>query len=99
MMVSSKLHNEWERDALLQLKQYRGQAEGKVILSCEFYHKDLRKRDLDNELSTIQDVLVKAGLLLSDDCFTVEETHAIFGGIDKNNPRVIIIIEEIEGEL
>lgn len=94
--VSSAAVKQWQSDVAKQLMAYRGQADGRVMLTCEFYHKDKRKRDLDNELSSVQDALVKAGLLPGDDCFVIIEAHAIFGGIDVANPRVEITLEEVD---
>lgn len=97
MNIPSKLYREWEEDCLNQIAHtYRGQAEGQVIIIVEFYHKDLRKRDIDNELSSVLDLLVKAELIPDDSCEVVVEAHAIFGGVDKLNPRCEISLEEME---
>ena len=93
--IPNKRYKEWEASAIDQLVTYRGCADGPVMVLCEFYHQDKRKRDIDNEMSSVLDMLVKKGLLSSDDCFVVQETHAVFGGIDKDNPRVEITIEEL----
>jgi Holliday junction resolvase RusA-like endonuclease len=94
MMVSSKNFLEWERDALKQLLQYRGTADGPVSLLIEIYNKDKRSRDLDNQAASILDVLVKSGLLEDDDCFHVRELHVLFGGVDKS-PRAVINVQEL----
>lgn len=92
--VPSKRHTEWEQSALVQLKtSVKGQAEGKVTIAYQFFVKDNRRRDLDNMIASVNDVLVKAGLLEDDDW-----QHLAIGGadaeIDKKNPRVTIWLDE-----
>lgn len=92
MMVSSQAFRQWEKDALLQLMAYKGQPDDKVTIAYQFYCKDNRPRDLDNMIASINDVLVKAGLLKSDSW----QDLAIGGAdaeIDRTNPRVEIFID------
>lgn len=71
----------------------KGSAEGKVTIAYQFFVKDNRRRDLDNMIASVNDVLVKAGLLIDDDW-----QHLAIGGadaeIDKKSPRVELWIEE-----
>ncbi len=93
MNFPSKIYQAWEKDALQYLASfYKGTADGPVAISCEFYNKDKRGRDIDNQVSSCLDVLVKAGLLPSDSCFAVPEIHAYFRGVDKLNPRAEVTI-------
>ena len=58
----------WQNSADVQLLQYRIKEplQGKQEISIMFYVKDNRRRDLDNMLTTIQDSLVRAGILEDD---------------------------------
>jgi Holliday junction resolvase RusA-like endonuclease len=92
--IPSAKHKEWEKSALLQLKsEYQGQFEGKVTIAYQFYFKDNRKKDLDNAIASVNDVLVKAGLL-EDDCWQMLAIGAADAEIDKANPRVVLWVTE-----
>lgn len=91
--IPSKKHAEWEKDALLQLRAYKGQADGKVTVAYQFYVKDNRARDIDNMVASVNDVLVKAGLI-KDDSWQWVAIGAADAEIDKKNPRVEIWIDE-----
>lgn len=92
--VPSERHTQWERDALVQLRSSaKGSADNKVTIAYQFFVKDNGRRDLDNMIASINDVLVKSGLLIDDDW-----QHLAIGGadaqVDKKNPRVVLFIEE-----
>lgn len=85
--VTSKAVKDWQDSAAMQLMAFRGQAEGRAKIDYKFYVKDNRKRDIDNMVCTVNDALVKAGLLADDSWQSL-----ILGGadaeIDRDNPRV-----------
>ena len=58
----------------------------------EVWNKDNRKHDLDNQVSTILDALVKAGVIPDDSQTTVQKITAEYKGIDKDDPRAEITI-------
>lgn len=67
-----------------------------VIVETYFYRKTLRIFDFDNMQATVNDVLVKAGILEDDSMRHV--IPAIRGKgweKDKDNPRVEILIKEL----
>lgn len=83
----------WQDDVAIQLKAYKGQAEGKVTIAYQFYVKDMRRRDVDNMVCTVNDALVKAGLI-KDDSWLWLAIGAADAEIDKQNPRVELFIEQ-----
>ena len=94
MNLPSKRYAEWEKDALLQLQsQFKGCAEGKVTIAYTFYVGTLRRKDVDNMIASVNDVLVKAGLIIDDDW-----QHLAIGAgdaeLDRDNPRAELFIEE-----
>lgn len=94
--VTSKHVKEWQDSAHQQLtSQYKGCAEGKVTIAYTFFVKDNRRRDLDNMIASVNDALVKAGLLIDDDW-----QHLAIGAadaeIDTKNPRCELWIGEEE---
>jgi Holliday junction resolvase RusA-like endonuclease len=93
-VTSNKIVKTWQKEALTQLQAYRGQADGELFITMAFYNKDRRGRDIDNQASSVLDILVKSGLIPDDNCFVVSRMCLMFGGIDKENPRVEITIDE-----
>lgn len=67
---------------------------GPVKLEVVIYNPDLRKRDLDNQLCTINDI-IKDVLIEEDDGKVLQDIHIRWGGVDKENPRAEIIISSI----
>lgn len=85
---------DWQEDAHLQLKrQVRGQAESRVSVFYMFYVKDNRRRDLDNMVASINDAIVKAGLV-KDDSWQCLKSDGADAEIDRENPRAEITITE-----
>jgi len=72
----------------------------KVIIDYVLYPKTKRRTDLGNVLSIHQkfceDALVEIGCLVDDDYHHILESRFRFGYVDKENPRVEIIITEIK---
>lgn len=93
MNFPSKIYAQWEKDALVQLMAYKGQAEGKVAIAYQFYVKDDRRRDIDNMIASVNDVLVKAGLL-KDDSWQCMSIGAADAEIDRENPRAEVWVTE-----
>ena len=67
---------------------------GPVKIEVVIYNPDLRKRDLDNQLCTINDI-IKDILIEEDDGKVLQDIHIRWGGVDKENPRAEIIISSI----
>lgn len=70
-MVKSPQFRRWRDSALMQIRAQgipeRPYAHAEIEML--FVHSDLRRRDGDNQLSGVQDLLVKAGVI-EDDCWT-----------------------------
>lgn len=71
----------------------------KIRLELTLYPKTKRLCDLDNVLSIVtkftQDVLVTLGKIPDDDYTHIPEVVFKFGAVDKNDPRVEILIHEL----
>ncbi len=88
---------EWEKPALLELKeQFAGLkiTNYPITLTMVFYNKDNRRHDLDNQSSSILDTLVKAGVLEDDNQTKVDALQLQYGGVDKENPRCEVFIDD-----
>lgn len=66
--------------------------ERKFTVKIRVFNKDNRRHDLDNQISTILDALVKSEILRDDDQNTVTIIAAIYKGLDRDNPRAEIEI-------
>lgn len=74
----------WHKRAVAELKrQWKGKppADFPLVVSVCFFHSTRRRRDADNQLSSILDTLVDAGILLDDNSQIVRILSAenIFG--------------------
>ena len=74
-----------------QIISYEGMS---VRLTITFYHENRKRRDSDNQLSSVLDTLVDAKIL-SDDRWTVIPEKHIYDKLDPNNARCEIEFEEI----
>ena len=71
-----------------------GKIDGPVKMEIVIYNPDLRKRDLDNQLCSINDA-IKGFLFEEDDGKVLQDIHIRWGGVDKNNPRAEITISPL----
>jgi hypothetical protein len=56
-VTSSKTVKDWQKDALLQLKAVTERFRGRIQVDYMFYVKDDYQRDLDNMITSINDIL------------------------------------------
>lgn len=66
--------------------------DARIEVVVEIWNKDARKHDTDNQLSTIMDALVKAGVIPDDSQLTVTKETVEYKGIDKDDPRAEITV-------
>lgn len=83
----------WEDCVRRNLVDIRG-IDGPVKMEVVIYNPDLRKRDLDNQLCSINDA-IKGLLFKEDDGKVLQDIHIRWGGVDKKNPRAEIIISPL----
>lgn len=94
MNFPSKIYKAWEKEALIELAlNYKGRADGKVTIAYHFFVKDNRERDLDNMMASVNDCLVKAGLI-ENDCWQLLSIGGANAEIDKKDPRAEIWVEQ-----
>tara|TARA_R100000951_G_C2641328_1_gene181041 strand:+ start:294 stop:662 length:369 start_codon:yes stop_codon:yes gene_type:complete len=72
---------------------------GKVKIEYFYFAPDKRTRDLMNVISVIdkffQDAMVDRGCIESDDLSTVVEVNSCYVGVDKENPRLDVMITKL----
>lgn len=95
--MTDKVTQEYIKDAITQLKtQFAGcKTSGYPInVQMVFFYPTKHRKDIDNSASTILDCMVKAGVIEDDDVTHVNELYCYFGGYDKEDPRVEILLED-----
>lgn len=64
-------------------------------IKMTIYNETARRRDLDNQATSILDALTKSGAIVDDCAKYVRKLVIEYGGIDRLNPRAeIVIVEE-----
>jgi len=75
---------------------------GRIHLRYTLFPPNRAKRDLTNSVSVIDkyfaDALVELGKLKEDTCEYIPEVSCIFGGVDKHNPRMEVVIRPFLGQ-
>ena len=67
------------------------------LMEIMIWEKNYTRRDLDNQATSLQDALVKAGIIPDDDFRTVAELNVKFMGIDKYDPHASIRLSTLAG--
>ena len=91
-LISSKDYQSRENEQLKSLEnQVKPLGLNKPLyVNYAFYFPDNRKTDLSNKIESINDLLVKYGLIEDDNRKIIKGIHATEIGVDKENPRVEI---------
>lgn len=96
-IMPSKKYKEYERDAMMFVPAKGAPVEEPVNVRCLFYMPTRRKVDLANLLESIDDVMVKAGLLADDHCGIIVSHDGSRVLYDKEKPRTEVEIENTGG--
>lgn len=94
----SKAYKKYEKDALKQIEDRYGGFHHPLIttpvnIQCVFYMQTKRSVDLPNLLESVDDILVKSGVIEDDASRIVAAHDGSRVKYDKENPRVEITIE------
>jgi len=65
-----------------------------IELTVVFYNGDDRRHDLDNQLSSVLDTMVDAGIITDDDQKHISQITINYADIDRANPRCEIYLED-----
>ena len=94
-LTQNRRYKEYEKQCLMQIRKLEiEEINEPVNVRCVYYRDSLRRCDLPNLINATLDILVK-GHVISDDNFGIVESldgSRVF--IDKENPRVEIIIKK-----
>lgn len=94
-ITSSQRTKDWNEQALWQLATVKPITEYPIAMYVTFYCKDNRRRDMDNMLSSVLDILVKAEVL-EDDSWQFVPRITLTAEKDADNPRVEILLSSIK---
>lgn len=111
-VTSSKTVKDWQQEAFKQLKDFEYKFTGRVQIDYMFYVKDNVRRDLDNMITSINDVLQNANCkkeLKKGKIKNVKGTGIIEGDnwqklkigsadakIDRERPRAVLKVTPID---
>lgn len=89
--IASKAFLKYEKEMLQEIKYRRHKWLGQypVELRCFFYRKTKQKFDYSNMIESVQDILVKAGVIEDD---SYRHVIPVVDGmaIDRDHPRVVV---------
>lgn len=91
MIIPSKAYKEFEEAALWFIEKIG--IDYPVNVKAHFYMKTKRRVDLTNLLEALDDVLVKGGCLIDDNCQIIASHDGSRVFYDKDNPRIEVEIE------
>lgn len=78
------------------MEQIKGAYNNTDLCPCSIavtiYEPDAHRRDLDNQLTSILDALVRAGVIADDSNTNVYGASVRYGGINRENPHADIVI-------
>lgn len=109
-VTSSKTVKEWNESALIQLSTLKNKIKNPILVTYVFYIKNKTRRDIDNMVATVNDILQKVGAepnpnkrnsyikgtgFIEDDSWDKLQIKGAYAILDKENPRVDIYIEEM----
>ena len=94
-ILPSAKYKEYESIALWYIPKRGTPIDFPVNIKCTFYMPTHRPCDLTNHLESIDDVMVKAGLLKDDNYKILASHDGSRVQVDKNNPRTEVEISRI----
>lgn len=96
-IMSSTESKQWREDAAQELAlQFRGYkvTDFPIAVNVVFYFKQDNRRDLDNAAGGVMDALTQSGIIPDDSVKYISCITLQFGGVDKNNPRTEIYLDD-----
>ena len=90
--LPNQKYKDWETASLWQLKAVPKVTNYPMSITLSFFQPDNRSRDIDNQCSSVMDMLQKAEIITNDDWQHVNRI-VLMGELDKANPRVEIDIK------
>lgn len=96
-IMTDKSTDKYIKDAIQQLKdqfEHYKIVNYPITVQMVFYYPTKHRKDMDNSMTTILDCMKTAGVIEDDDVTHINELYSYFGGYDKDDPRVEILLED-----
>lgn len=101
----SKAHERWHRTAMAEIAMQKAGRIGiplgmRLRVDCTFYHADRRRRDHNNQMASVLDLLVDSGIV-KDDSWDIVAEESCRGEFRKGNGGAKIeirILSEVTDE-
>jgi len=93
--LTSIQHRRWHESATAQLLEYKNAGINKCEIQLDFWMPDNRRRDMDNMITSVFDLLKDLQIIKDDSWQVLFLITAEAKGIDRKNPRVEIWIKEM----
>jgi len=93
-LISDEKYKEWHEQATFQLLEHKNAGIEKAEIQMEFFWPDNRVCDLTNKAESINDLLVDLNIIKDDSWQVIDSVYLRSAGVDKENPRVDIWINE-----
>lgn len=97
MMMSNKAAKDNENNMVDEFSIQTLNQESPIahcMIAIRIYEPNFQRRDIDNQATSILDALAKAEVIVDDSFKCVEELNVKFGGVDREDPRAVIVITE-----
>lgn len=94
--IPSKAYEAYKRVFLMQVKRIKEAIDKPVNVQAVYYMPTRHRVDITNLMSATHDLLVDANVLVDDDSKIVKSVDGSRVLYDKENPRVEIVITEVE---
>lgn len=94
---SNQRVKDWHKKAYMELvEQFKDfqVTDFPIELTVVFWRDSKRNYDLDNAYSSVADALVHAGVLPDDNINYIQCVALQHGGVDKNNPRAEVYLDD-----
>lgn len=92
-VLPSSAHQKWHKEQMSYLSNMSlSRLDSVDSVEMTFYAPDKRAGDLSNKAESVMDLFVDAGLLADDNWFVCPKLVLIFGGVDRENPRVEVCL-------
>lgn len=99
--IPSRRYMEWHGHAELEARKAMAEQgfsepfRNPVKVSMEFHHSDMRRRDSDNQASSILDVLVDCGIL-EDDSWRIVTSISVLNAYTAGEAGCLVKVEDYE---
>lgn len=100
--IPSKRYKEWHELAFWEVKRQIKNLDipnEPLWILATFFPRTKRRFDLSNAFESVADLLVDAGIISDDNCYVLPRVSLLFGGVDKENPRVDIEVSEYKRKI